>query len=217
MRNVFVLLFIILLLISCKKKEYPVIVKGQAWDDSRQKPVKNLLIYIYDVKCENFGCHFNQILDSTRTDESGHYEMIYQPQNGNSLHIDCSYQPRTYVYADPEQRQRRLSIGNNTGDFILRKTTVLKARIIMSNNPFPPLKIIDNIEAFMVEVNGINKDTVVYLRGVANKNNFIDFLIIEPGYIYYKRKTENIVVNSLVDTFAVTILTDPSTYPQFKY
>jgi hypothetical protein len=215
MRSVFLLLLIFF--IGCKKDEHPVIVKGQAFDDIRKQPVKNLLVYIYDVQCENFGCHFNKVLDSTRTDANGRYEMMYYPKNSNTLHVACSFSPDTFVFADIQNAQPRISIGDNTVDFIIRKTTVLKARIVVTNNTFLPLRIFDNISKIPIEINGVNKDTVVYLRAVANKANLINLIAFEPGQIYYRKKTESIVFNSLADTFTVTIPADLSNYPQFKY
>lgn len=215
-----ILVGIVLFITGCRKKDDSielVTVKGRVWDDNRQQPVKNLVVYIYDVKCENWACHFNQVVDSTRTDNNGYYEMVYKPQNNNSLNVSCSYASRSYVHAEPQNQQQRISKGNNTANFTLRKTSVLKARLMVSNNPFPPLKVFDNIETFMVEINGTNNDTLVYLRCVPNQNNLIDLLIIEPGYQYGRRKTENISINSFPDTFNVTIVSDPSTYTRFKY
>lgn len=220
MKTNWLLLGIILFLVGCEKKADSIgrtIVKGRAWDDNRQQPIKNLLVYIYDVKCENWACHYNQVVDSTRTDDEGYYEMDYRPKNQNSLYVTCDFLSRLYVHAQPQNQQQRISKGNNTANFTLRQTSVLKTRVTVSNNPFPPLKIFDNIEAFVVEINGENNDTIVYLRGVPNQINPIDLVIVEPGHQYGRRKTEIIFINSFDDTLNVTITADVNTFDRFKY
>lgn len=206
---------------SCKKdKENElVIIKGRVWDDNREEPVKNLLVYMYDVKCENFACHSNEIVDSTRTDNNGMYEMNHIRKSSNSLYVRCNYADRTYTPPTNQGNEHQiLKPGIYTDkNFILRKTSVLKTRVVVRNNPHPPLKIFDNIEAHMVEIKGASKDTIVYLRGVANRANAIDLVAFSPDMLYYRRKTESINLGTHADTINVTILADPNTFPITKY
>ena len=215
------LLSTILLLTNCKKDETNelVIIKGRVWDDNMQIPVKNLLVYIYDVKCENFACHSNEIVDSTRTDNNGNYEMNYKRKNSNSLYVRCTFPNRSYTPPTNQGNEHQiLRPGTYTEkNFILRKTSVLKTRVLVSNNPYPPLKIFDNIEAHMEEIKGANKDTVVYLRGVANRLNQIDLVASSPDLLYYRRKTESINLGTYADTINITILANPNTFPITKY
>ena len=210
----------ILLLYGCRKKEdafEEITVNGRVWDDNRQQSITNLLVYLYDVKCENWACGFNEIVDSTRTDNNGYYKIIYKRKNSNSLYVNCGYPNRSYVHAQPQVQDQPIYKNNNTIDFTLRKTSVLKARIIVSGNPFPPLKVADNIEAYMVEITGTNKDTLIYLRGVPNQNNVIDLVIVEPGYQYGRYKKENIFIPSFADTSDVTIMAEANTFTRFRY
>jgi hypothetical protein len=219
--SILTLLCTILLLTNCKKDEANelVIIKGKVWDDNMQMPIKNLLVCIYDVKCENFACHSNEIVDSTRTDNNGNYEMNYKRKNSNSLYVRCSYPNRSYTHPTNQGNNHQiLSPGIYTDkNFILRKTSVLKTRVLVTNNPFPPLKIFDNINAYMVEIKGANKDTIVYLRGVANRVNLIDLVAFSPNILYYRRKTESINLGTYADTINITILADPNTFPITKY
>ena len=219
--SILTLLIITLLLASCKKDKISelVIIKGKVWDDNMQRPIQNLLVYIYDVKCENFACHSNEIVDSIRSDNNGNYEMNYIRKSSNSLYVACSYPNRSYTHPTNQGNEHQiLRPGIYTDmDFILRKTSVLKARVIVRNNPYPPLKIIEDIEANLVEIYGTNKDTIVYLRGVANHVNQIGLVASSPDMLYYRGKNEIINLGTYADTINISILADPNTFPITKY
>jgi hypothetical protein len=86
--------------LSCKKESDIidiVSVSGKVWDNTLQKSVSNLLVYIYDVKCENFHCGYNKVVDSTRTDSNGFYKIEYPRRNYNTLYLKCSNQDYSYT------------------------------------------------------------------------------------------------------------------------
>lgn len=218
----FLLSIVVLLLINCKKDDSAerVIVSGKAFDEILQKPVKNLSVYVYDNVCENFACHFNQIVDSTRTDDNGYYHLNFKPKNLNSLHLVCNFPKGMYGRSRNQNTdfEYQLTKGNYTGkDFILDKTSVLKTRVILTNNPFPPLKIFDNIDGHIEQVYGMNKDTTVLLRTVCNVYHQIDFIAFSPDMSYYRRRTDNIPPSNYADTIYITIQADPNNFPIKKY
>lgn len=206
---------------SCEDKDdilERVIVKGRVYDDINQQPVKNLLVFIYDVECKNFACHSNKVLDSTRTNFNGYYEINYKPKNGNSLYVMCGYPSRTYAHPENQDWQKQIGRGNNYANFTLRKTSVLRTRVIVTNNPFPPLKVADNIESHWVEIYGANKDTVIYLRGVANHSNPISLFVTTPDFTtYYRQRVDYIQLGAYADTLDLLIRADPNTFPITKY
>lgn len=210
---------IVILLTNCKEEDESlklVVVKGRVYDDNRQQPVKNLLVKVFDVECKNFMCHFNEILDSTRTDNQGYYEIKYKPKNGNSIHVACGYKNHKYAHPTSQVREQLIGRGNNTVNFILRETSVLKTRVIVTNNPYPPLRITELMNYYTIKVYGANKDTVVYLHGVPNQNNEIDLSIISPDLSYFKRRIDNIQLGAFADTVDITITADPNTFPLTK-
>jgi hypothetical protein len=214
------LLCLFSLLTSCTEEDEsfePVVVQGRVWDDKLQQPVKNLLIYIQDVACKNFMCHFNEIVDSTRTDSDGYYQINYKPKRLNILYVGCAYQDRSYAHAENQSQQYQLKKGYNTVNFTLRKTSVLRARVIVTKNPFPPLKVFDHIGFHMVEINGTDNDTVIYLRGVANHSNWIDLIAASPDFSYYRRRTDYIFPGTFADTIDIAIAADPNTFPITEY
>ena len=109
-RSIIALLSSILLLVNCKKdKNYELVsIKGRVWDDNMHQPVKNLLVYMYDVECENFACHGNDIVDSTRTDINGKYEMNYYRRNYNSLYVRCDYPDRSYTHPTNQGNEHQI-------------------------------------------------------------------------------------------------------------
>lgn len=210
----------IFMIASCKKDDSAelVVVKGKVWDDKLLQPVKNMSVIIYDVECENFMCHANDVVDSTKTDDNGNYEINYKRKNSNSLYVVCNYPRRLYVHpTDQGNEHQILNPGTYTGkDFILRKTSVLKARVVIRNNPFPPLKISDNKGSY-IQINGASKDTIIQLRAVANSTNQLSLVANSPDMSYYRLRWDDVVLGAYADTFNITIEADPNTFPITKY
>lgn len=220
MRIAAIILSCIFLIAGCKKDDSAelVVVKGRVWDDKLQQPVKNVSVIIYDVKCENFICHTNEIVDSTRTDDSGNYEMIYKRKNSNTLYVVCKYPKRLYVHSSDQGNDHQI---RNPGtyldkNFILRKTSVLQTRLIIKNNPYPPLKISDYKGSY-IQIYGASKDTVIHLRGVANNTNQLSLVVNSPDMSYYKLRLDDVILGAYADTFNITIEADPNTFPITKY
>jgi hypothetical protein len=215
----FFLLCLFAFLASCEKEDdgEHVVVQGSVYDDVLQEPVENMLVYVYDVACKNFMCARNQIVDSTRTDSNGMFKMNYKTNNLNSLYVELGYPSRSYVPAGNQQSSYQLVRGNNAAHFTVRKTSVLKARVLVANNPQPTLKVFDGIEAHMVEIPGMNKDTVIYLRAVANQTNTIDLLAHSPDMQYYRRRTDYFHPLGYADTLNITIEAEPNSFPITSY
>ena len=213
------LLGMLVLLSGCEKDESSelVVVQGSVYDDIMQQPVENLLVYIHDVECRDFMCGNGKIVDSTRTDSNGLFKMNYKAKNLNSLYLTLRYLDRSYVPAGSQESSYQLVRGNNVTHFILKKTSVLKARVIVINNPHPPLKVFDGIEAHMVEIPGIQKDTVIYLRTVATKKNEIALVVHSPDMLYYRARKDCFYPGSYADTFNITIEANPETFPITNY
>ncbi|MET4084173.1 hypothetical protein ABIB40_004147 [Pedobacter sp. UYP30] len=209
---IFCLIFIHL---SCKKESDIidiVSVSGKVWDSTLQKPVSNFLVYIYDVKCENFHCGYNKIVDSTRTDVNGFYKIDYPRKNYNDLYLTCGDKNKSYTYGG----QFQISKGGTYSDknFLLKKTSVVRARVIVKNNKYPPLYLIDDSDVNSIQIYGLNKDTVVYFRGVANSINGIMLYVNSDYYSYYRRRIDEITLGPYADTLNVTInADDPDNFP----
>ncbi|TXK37028.1 hypothetical protein FVR03_16250 [Pontibacter qinzhouensis] len=215
------MLFFTLLLPGCKDKDDAaemVVVKGRVYDDLLQQPVQNMLVYIYDVACKNFACSYNQLLDSTRTDAHGYYQLAHKPKNSNGLNVGCSIPDRMYALPNGQTSQRPISKGSNNVNFIIRKTSVIRARVLVTNNLYPPLSIGDYIGFHLVRVYGANNDTTVYLRGVANQENIISLLSAAPNFsTYYRRRLDYLTYGAYADTFDITIIAEPDKFPITSY
>lgn len=216
------LLFIgFLAVLSCNKKDASlkyVLIQGRAWDDNKQVPIADLLVYLFNVKCENWACHFDKILDSTRTDNNGYYQIRYKPKESYEFHVSCGFAKNEYIVAPPAEQERIVDLGNNVVNFILRKTSVLKARVLVKDNAFLPLTVADHIQWFPPEIGGANNDTTVYLYGIPNQSNMIDLITFEPPtQEYFRKRSDTITLNGFADTFNITIVAEPKTFPRFKY
>lgn len=220
-KKILILFFATFFFINCKKEDNSktVFVQGKAWDQILNQPVQNLLIYVYDTKCENFACHDNKTIDSTRTDANGNYKLKFKHENLNSLHLICSFPKYKYIYdiSQNSSSEYQISDGDNIGkDFILLKTSVLKTKVSVVNNLFPPLKISDYVGS-RVNIYGTKKDTTVYLYGVSNSGNTIDLIVSTPDLSYYRRRIDIVYPGSYADTINISIQADPDTFPIKKY
>jgi hypothetical protein len=195
--------------LSCKKESDIidiVSVSGKVWDNTLQKSVSNLLVYIYDVKCENFHCGYNKVVDSTRTDSNGFYKIEYPRRNYNTLYLKCSNQDYSYTNSGEFQIEKggKPIIKN----FSVNKTSVLKTRLIFKNNIYPPFRLSNYTDGKFIQIYGLNKDTIIYLKGIANSANFIVLSSISDFYSYYRRRDEIITLGTFADTLNVTIDAD---------
>ena len=210
----------VLILLACNKKDDTlkfVSVSGRVWDDNKQAPVPDFWVYLYDIKCENWACHYNKVLDSAQTDADGYYAIRYKPQNSNSLRLSREWFDNRYVVIQPHDEIYIVEKGENTADFTVRRTSVMRTRVLIKNNPFLPLKTHDNIQLFPPEIPGTDNDTIVYLYGLPNRTNLIDLSVFEPGGAFYRKRTDSIALNGFADTFNITITAEPITFPRFKY
>lgn len=216
-----IVLIILIAQLSCEKTESfgEFEVSGKVWDDILQKPVSNLLVYMYDLECKDFACHRNKIVDSVRTDNYGSYKLKYNRKNKNVLYVTCGYE--NDMYASPSKHDVEFQFINEgiypDKNFILRKTSVLRLKVLVKDNLYPPLRIHDNVNSHEVKVYGTTADTIVYLRGVANTINQIDLVVSSPDSKYFRSRTDYINLIGSTDTLNITINAEPDTFPIKKY
>ena len=209
----FIISFFIIIQYSCKKErssgeEDLVIVSGKVWDNTLNEPVSNLLVFISKNSCVNFSCNNSKRVDSTRTDKNGFYKITHEYDP--FLSISCDY-GKTYANAGSFQLSKSGTYLDK--NFTLRKTSILRARVIVKNNLYPPLIINNNIDIIPSQIYGSDKDTVVYFRGFANFVNVIDLLVRSPNLSYYRRKIDYINLGNYADTLDITINADPDNFP----
>ncbi|KAA3438765.1 hypothetical protein [Rufibacter hautae] len=221
----FLLLFAAQLLTGCMEEEEDyghVTVKGRVYDSNRQQPVANQLVYVFDHGGVSMPWMYQNILDSTRTDASGHYELGFERKNLNQTYVTCGWlsfsDKPTYAYAKDHPGETEVKGSNGTYDFDLHKISVLRVRLKVINNPYPPLKVwatanVGFSPSPVVWVHGNHNDTVFYLRGVANEMNAFGLEAKSPDGSYNRSKWDYHQLGAYADTLEVTMVADPSTFP----
>lgn len=212
MKNVF--LFTICLLIFCNCEDVTehnieTTVSGVVFDSTSQLPISNYKIKVGEYNKRLVGImwkpQFIQFLDSTYTNTSGYYSITFKT-SGKGDYYQLEYEtPVGYTYIEPNYIffYKELAIGeNNERNLFLLKTATLKARIIVHENPSPPLKLYPPLVGNnFITINGFNTDTTVYVQvGRKTSNRFLFTIkkeFVEHHYEYLN--VENVALNDTIE------------------
>lgn len=136
--------------------------------------------------------HFIQYLDSTFTNSNGYYSISFMT-SGQGDYYQLEYElPEGYTFYNPDYASpyyKEITIGeNNEINLFLQKTATLQARIIVQENPSPPLKLYHPLNRDKVEkIHGFSNDTIVYMQvGRNSRNRFLFSIEKESVETHYK-------------------------------
>jgi len=164
------------------------VVRGKVYDTNKQQPLANTTVYIqaYETVDNSVTTHpdfliYKNILDSVKTDAAGNYAITLKGEKYNLprkwlVRLDNS----KFKYAFG-QRMQILKGQENIIDFETIELHPLRLRIIVKDNPRPPL-IVQLPEAHKKEViiYGENADSTVSLAVIPNQVNEIKFQVVHP-------------------------------------
>jgi len=179
------------LLFTACKKDYPSnissVVKGRFYDSTNKVPIPNVTVQVgeYQSKTNNFERDylFNSFVGSATTDVNGNYTINFKTSgDGNYYFLTYTNVPKGVTMApNPGSNnyfnQHSFPIGNIGGSSTCNvygfKQYYLQVRMIVSNNPLPPLNVSvrDALEeAGGGEIYAKNTDTVLNIPIKKNEN-----------------------------------------------
>ena len=203
------------LLYSCKKNLDAGIntnVSGIVFDYNSQQPIANVPIYIYEYGTGFYGPQYKATIDSTKSGSYGKYSIKFST-TGQGIEYRIGFRPNDNFYT--RQDAVILNVGKDTAvNFYAAKLHVLKARLQMTENPTPPMRV-STIAGLQANVWGTNTDTVIFMKIIPNQINEIQFTITNvdtPSIYNYQIDTINF--SGFQDTFNMTIPVVPKIFPK---
>jgi hypothetical protein len=191
MKIIYPFILSIVTLLSCQETVEPNItstVYGIVLDSTTQQPIPNFKLKVGEYNMERVGLmlrpQFIQYLDSTLTYSNGYYSMTFNT-SGQGDYYQLEYElPDGYTFYDPNyasEYYKEITLReNNEINLFLQKTATLKARIIVHENPSPPLKLYHPLNRDKVEeIHGFNNDTIIYMQVGRNSRNRFWFTIVK--------------------------------------
>jgi hypothetical protein len=208
------LVFCIISFTSCKKNikaDIKTNLTGLVNDPIANLPISNSTIYVEEYKSGFYGPVFNRVIDSTKSGSDGRYTLAFVTTGkGVEYRLACSTGFNYYS----QQGAQDISIGtDNSINFWAYKLHVLKARILVSNNPNPPLRVYGTISLAVGNISSTSNDTTIFLPVIPNFENYIYFTIrnIDTPAIYNAR-IDTLRLQGLTDTFTHTFQVDPTLF-----
>ena len=199
---------------NCKKNikaDIKTNLTGLVNDPITNLPISNSTIYVNEYKSGLYGPVFNSVIDSTKSGSDGRYSLGFTTTGkGVEYRLACS--PGFNYYT--QQGAQDIKIGtDNSIDFWAYKLHVLKARILVSNNPNPPLRVYGTISLAVGNISSTTNDTTIFLPVIPNFSNCIYFTIanIDTPAIYNAR-IDTLLLQGFTDTFTHTFQVDPTLF-----
>jgi len=212
------LVFCIISFTSCRKNIKAGIktnLTGLVNDPITNLPISNSTIYVQEYKTGLYGGLYgtvpNRVIDSTKSGSDGRYALAFVTTGkGVEYRLACSVGFNYYT----QQGAQDINIGtDNSINFWAYKLHVLKARILVSNNPNPPLRVYGTISLAVGNISSTSNDTTIFLPVIPNFENYIYFTIanIDTPAIYNAR-IDTLRLQGLTDTFTHTFQVDPTLF-----
>lgn len=200
---------------SCKKHLDAGIntnVTGIVFDSKNQQPIPNVPIYISEYETGFYGPRYKAIIDSSKSSPNGKYAIHFSTP-GHGIQYRIGFRPDADFYT--LQGAAILNVGKDTTvDFYATKYHILKARLQITENPNPPMRV-STIAGLQANVWGTNNDTVVFMKIIPDHINKIQFTItnIDSPSIY-NYQIDTIKFSGFQDTFNLTIPLFPKNFPK---
>jgi len=206
-------LAIILLVTGCKKISPGIAstVSGTVMDNNRGVPIMNATVTLRQEKYKLFGGATtvgNPI--TTTSGPDGKYSITFTSGGPGddfelSLSVDSNYLNENNPQKIPAEK-------DTVVNFNAWQLAILKAHIIVKNNPAPPLTVFCDDFAG-VGIWGTNNDTVVTLKVIPNRPNGLQFLIKVPSNQYDSSLITDFTLSGFSTTYYQTFTVNPSTFP----
>lgn len=199
-------------------------ITGHFYDSLNNEAYPNLKVRLaeYRPKSSFLGTPSEELIgyaDSTHTDATGHYKLSFTSNgDGRNFFIEFTGLPGQ-VYVTPTVQgegytgnggnyYQRLQIKPNGGpatyNFEIIKQYYMQVRIIVHNDPYPPLNVITGNTRFQLgstgnEIYGADNDTTEYVGIVKNTGGFnLYFTVYNPASQTYLSDTA-IWLNPLIN------------------
>jgi hypothetical protein len=211
-------LLITIMLSGCKKSSPGIgvltTVSGTVMDDNLGVPIANAKITVfqekYHISGEVAGYFPVNISGTAITDANGKYAITFSSSSQGDQHairisLDSSYSNLNNLV--------KVKIGGqDTMNFTAWKLSILKAHVIVKNNPGPNVLVTAGFNTSSAVVYGANKDTTVSFQVAPNRVNGLTFGIQVPGNTYpsYLVKTVTFTGDSAI--YHQTFTVYPSTF-----
>ena len=187
-------------------------VTGIVSDGIKHEPIANVPIYIdeYDMGSVS-GPQYRATIDSTKSDLDGKYNIEFST-HGNNVGYRVRFKPPENFLISLDFAI--LHVGEvQIVNFSPIELHFLKARLEMTDNPNPPMRV-STIFGSSITVWGTNNDTTVFLKVIPNNLNQITFSITNvdtPSVQNYQIDT--IMCSGFQDTFDVVLPVVPESFP----
>lgn len=211
-------LIITIMLSSCKKSSPGIglltTVSGTVMDDNLGVPIANAKMTVfqekYELNGEKAGYVPVNISGTAITDANGKYAITFSSSSTGDQHairisLDSSYFNLNNL--------TKIKIGGkDTMNFTAWKLSILKAHIIVKNNPGPNLSVTAGFNTSSAVVYGANKDTTVSFQVAPNRVNGLTFGIQIPGNTYPSYLTQTITFSGDSSIYHQTFTVYPTTF-----
>ena len=162
------------------------VVQGNVYDTNKQQPLVNTTVYIqsYETIVTPTNAYqpvYKDILDSVKTDASGNYAITL---TGEKYNLPLNWMVRLnnarfkYSYGQPSPI---LKGQENKIDFKVIELHPLKLRVIVKDNPRPPLTVqLPQAHEKKAIIYGVNADSTISLMVIPNQVNEVAFHVVHP-------------------------------------
>lgn len=206
--------FLVFIAFGCNKVAPGIIttVNGTVTDDVQIIPIANAKITIAEYKQSFLGGNPTYGQEwTTYTGPDGKYTLKFTTTGHGSgyqifMRLDTNYLNLS--------RLQEIHAGQNaTIDFSATQLFILKAHIIVKNNPYPPMYVL-GANTSSAWIHGTNNDTVVNLQVVPNRPGALTFGDWFPGEVNPRYHYENFILSGFNKPYSETFTVDPSTFPK---
>jgi hypothetical protein len=210
---ILVIPFMLLMLYGCRKNipaGIETTITGKVYDPKTNKPITQAGIYIQEYEPGGmYPPQFMGIIDSARTDNDGNYQINFTT-TGRGTEYRITFSPGNSY--DPITVPKKIQPGRDTViNFVAFKIHTLKARVIVTNNYNPPLKVYTRLHTLNAgSIHSLSADTTIYLSILPDQYNEVFFNIknVDTPSLYNMR-IDTLLFQGFTDTFQLTFQVDP--------
>jgi hypothetical protein len=181
----------ILSLSSCEdylQESRETLVRGNVYDTNKEQPLVNTTVYIQAYETvDNLNTTnpdyiiYKNILDSVKTDAAGNYAITLTGEKYNlppKWLVRLNNSRFKYPYG---QQSNILKGQENKVDFKVIELHPLRLRIIVKDNPRPPLTVqLPQAHEKKAIIYGVNADSTILLMVIPNQVNEVAFHVVHP-------------------------------------
>ena len=222
-----ILLFLLIFGTGCSKDYTSVdsVITGTFYDSRNLEAIEGVILRVAEYypipkknEFETQQYNLVQVLGTSTTNQDGYYNIPFSAVNNGDIYlieyeIDGRYSSAPSVPVGiAEILSRNIEIeklgGTITKDFDFNRYYYLKFRVVVHDNPFPPI----NINGYWYHQNGMrivatnpiyntNNDTTKYIQVANNHTNYLQFMVTNDNNDILKNNPDiPVEINSDIDT-----------------